>query len=248
MGTKRHVVFLHGFLSSPDMWGNITSQISKRNLELHFPCLPGHAGRPMPERVSIDEWVADILQQLPLSSGDSAFFIGHSMGGYVISRLAAKYPSLVRGVCLFHSKAGEDSTPKKEIRNRAIEVVQHNRELYVRGMISSLFAEASRTKLSDAIEHHIDLAGSVSTEVIIASQKVMRDRPDNVDSLRNRPFPLYYFLGEEDTALPLNEIREELEMLPGNTSRIVHDCAHMGHLENPLEAGSFIQRILRADE
>lgn len=247
MRTRRHVVFLHGFLEEPDMWDPILGYLSKRELQLHFPKLPGHAQRPLPSAYTMDAWVSDVLSQLPFKEGENAFFIGHSMGGYLLSRLAALHPAMVRGLCLFHSRGGQDSEEKKANRLRAIEAAKENQALYVRGMISSLFADAHRDRLYDAIEAQIQMAQALPLETIIASQTVMHGRPDNIQSLRDRHYPLYYFLGEKDQAVKQEDVQEELNSLPGHTAYIAHDCGHMAHLENPKEAGAFIQRILRAD-
>jgi pimeloyl-ACP methyl ester carboxylesterase len=229
------------------MWDPILGHLSKSKLQLHFPKLPGHAGRALPSTFTMDEWVKDVLAQLPFSVEENAFFIGHSMGGYLLSRLAVTHPHLVRGLCLFHSRGGTDTEEKRANRLRAIEAAKENQAVYVRGMITSLFADEHRMRLHDAIEAQIKMAKSLPLETIVASQTVMHGRPDNIAALRDRHFPLYYFLGEKDQAVKLEEVSEELHSLPGHTAHIAHDCGHMAHLENPKEAGAFIQRILKAD-
>jgi len=247
MRNKRHVVFLHGFLGSPEMWKPIVDLLSKNQLHLHFPRLPGHDRRPLPANWHMDLWVDDVMEQLPLASREDAFFIGHSMGGYVLSRLAVRFPDKVRGLCLFHSRVAPDSEEKKDIRLRAMDAIRENSGRYVHGMVHSLFAEKHRIPLKREIDSMVEYGRGLPDNVLLASQQVMRERPDNTVDLQSRHFPLYYLLGEEDTALPPAILEEELGSLPGHTARIITDCAHMSHLEKPREAGSFIRRILQAD-
>jgi len=248
MSKNRHVVFLHGFLEAPSMWNSILGQLSKANLTLHFPKLPGHDSHTLPETWSMNAWVNDILKQLKLSEGENAFFIGHSMGGYVLSQLAMQHPEKVRGLCLFHSRAGLDSEEKRANRLRAIDAAKESQSLYVRGMITGLFDAHNREKLHAEIETQIAYAQALPLPAIEASLMVMRDRPDAVEGLQLRHFPLYYFLGENDAAVRLEDMTEELTALPGHTAHIAHQTGHMGHLESPREAGAFIQRVLKADE
>jgi len=52
--SKKHLVFLHGFLENASMWNSILGRISKSNLQLHFPEIPGHGLRhQLPEAIMI---------------------------------------------------------------------------------------------------------------------------------------------------------------------------------------------------
>jgi pimeloyl-ACP methyl ester carboxylesterase len=148
---------------------------------------------------------------------------------------------------LFHSKAGADNKEKIADRLRAIEAARQNKELYVRTMITNIFGEARRDKCAEAIETMVVNARGLSFETIEAAQQVMISRPDNIDALKKRNFPLYYFLGDLDTSLPIEIMRNEISQLPGAVAHIASGIGHMGHIECTSEAVEFIQRILRAD-
>lgn len=249
MAEKKRLVFIHGFLEHAGMWNAIISGISKKNYVLNTPELPGHGKNlSIPERHHASVWCKNILEQLNLGADENVFIIGHSMGGYLASSLVEMIGHQVSGLCLFHSKAGADHEQKIEDRNRAIDAAKANKELYVRTMINGIFYEKTRTIHQPEIEKQISYAQQLSVESIVASQEVMISRPDQIEFLKRRNFPLFYFLGENDTSIPLDIIQNEIRNLPGALAHIEPGIGHMGHIEATKSAIAFIQRILHTDQ
>lgn len=248
MAEKKRLVFIHGFLENAGMWQSIISGISKKNYIVNTPELPGHGNNPNLPTVHVAEaWCENIIQQLNLSSDERVFVVGHSMGGYLASTLVGMINDQVSGLCLFHSKGGADLEQKREERLRAIEAAKSNKELYVRTMINNIFFEGTRSSHQSHIEKQIDYAKSLSLETIIASQEVMISRPDNINRLQERGFPLFYFLGELDTSLPIGMMMDEVSQLPGALVHVEPGIGHMGHIEATKSVIGFIQRILHTD-
>ncbi len=246
--SKRHVIFIHGFLENASMWKHITSKLSKKSLGIHTPELAGHGTRPqLIGQPSILDFAKDILLQIERNEDEKVIVIGHSMGGYVALEVCKLLGKEVSALCLLHSTARADDEEKKLARQRAVEAVQHNQSLYSRTMIASLFAESKKNQLRDSIERNIADANAMELKAITSSLMAMRNRPDNIDLLQQRSFPLYYFLGEEDARIPLSEMKEELQQLQGAVAEIAQSTGHMGHLECPQQVINFIQRIMRAD-
>jgi len=61
------------------------------------PNLIGHGGRPVPERFSIPEFAADVVEWLDREGIDRTFITGYSIGGYIALYLARHHPARVRG-------------------------------------------------------------------------------------------------------------------------------------------------------
>ncbi len=245
--SKNHIVFLHGFLENSSMWKPVLNRISKTPFEIHLPELPGHGNRaPLPAGARIEDFADDVLSQLPLEKSESVIFIGHSMGGYVACNIARRYPQKIKALCLFHSKAGCDDAEKKAARDRAVAAAEENKALYLRTMISGLFSSNSREKLHDTIESMIEEAKQMEVAAIQNALMAMKRREDEVETLINRDFPLFYFLGDQDPSLPMHVMESELQRLPGAAYLVVPGIGHMGHFENTSISGEFIQRILRS--
>lgn len=240
------LVLLHGFLEDRTMWEPITSLLSLRRVRVDTPELPGHGERhALLAEISAEAYAHDVVQQLALNDDETFFLIGHSMGGYIASSIAALYPQRIAGMLLFHSKAGADDAQKKADRLRAIEAVQQNKALYVRTMITNTFHPDNRERLKNRIDKLVERAVKMDAEAIAAAQRVMIDRPDRVAAMQQRAFPLFYYLGADDTSIPLHVALQEIEQLPGAMYHITSEAAHMGQWESAQDAAQFIQRIIR---
>jgi pimeloyl-ACP methyl ester carboxylesterase len=247
MSNKR-LIFIHGFLETASMWKPILPHLSKSAYALQLPELPGHGNNSfIPEEKTAEAYCKNLIDQLSLSDNDSLFIVAHSMGGYLSATLATMIPNQISGLCLFHSKAGADSEQKIQDRKNAIEAAKGNKNLYVRTMITNIFFENNRERCKEEIEKQIIEAQGLSIEAITSAQQVMINRKDRVQDLRNRNFPLYYFLGDKDTSIPLDVALNEIEQLPGAVAHISQNTGHMGHIENKRDVVEFLQRIMRAD-
>jgi pimeloyl-ACP methyl ester carboxylesterase len=244
----KHLILIHGFLEDASMWNYILPHLSKKDFVISMPELPGHGkNTQLPTEITTASYCQNILNQLSLHPDDEAIMIGHSMGGYLAASLSMMMPCKLRALCLFHSKAGADSEQKKADRKRAIDAAGENKSLYVRTMINGIFGESNRETNHAAIEKQIEYANTLSVDTIQAAQQVMLTRPDQIDQMKNRNFSLYYFLGEQDTSIPLEIVRSELNQLPGAVAHIAEGIGHMGHIERTREASDFLQRMLRAE-
>ena len=68
------------------------------------PNLPGHGGRPLPERLSIAGNAADVIELLDREGIDRAVFVGYSLGGYTSLYLARHHPARTLGACAMATK------------------------------------------------------------------------------------------------------------------------------------------------
>lgn len=229
------------------MWQPVLDRVSKSGYRIHLPELPGHGkNTTLPAAYTMDEWVENIMSQLDIPADEPFIFIGHSMGGYVGASLAMRYGQRIKAFCAFHSRIGDDPEEKKENRLRAIEAAKENRERYIRMMVSGIFHPQFHVHHQDKIDKQIDIALSVNIDTIEASHTVMRGRPNAIAAFQERNFPLFYFLGDHDSALPKEIMDEEIAQLPGAAVLFAHQTGHMGYIECPHVAGEFIQRMLRS--
>ncbi|MDQ3028312.1 MAG: alpha/beta fold hydrolase [Pseudomonadota bacterium] len=74
------------------------------------PDLPGHGGRPIPERLSIEGVATDVIALLEREGLERAFFVGYSLGGYAALYLARHHPSRTLGACAIATKLALDAT------------------------------------------------------------------------------------------------------------------------------------------
>ncbi len=108
-----NLLLLHGALGSRRQLDELAGLVGTTwNIESHN--LPGHGGRPLPQKYMIDHFVEDTAEFIRNKSGGQTSIFGFSMGGYVALELARKYPELVGKVATLGTKF--DWTPESADR------------------------------------------------------------------------------------------------------------------------------------
>jgi pimeloyl-ACP methyl ester carboxylesterase len=161
-----------------------------------------------------------------------AFFVGHSMGGYVALALAELYPETIKGLALLNSTTRADSEERKKNRDRAIVAVKQNYTNFIRLSITNLFSENNRERLISEIENVKIAALETPIQGIVASLEGMKIRKDREVLLHFAPFPVLLILGQQDPVLNYEETKEQIENTP--TQLVSFPDGHMSHIENAV--------------
>jgi pimeloyl-ACP methyl ester carboxylesterase len=247
-GKGRVVVFLHGFLESLEMWqyyNHLPKYVRKICIDL-----PGHGKSENFGYFHSMELMAESVRAvLKKERIRRVIIVGHSMGGYVGLAFAELYPDIVKGLMLYFSSASADNEEKKENRNRAIELVEQNRQSFVRNSIPLLFAEHNRKKYQKSISTLIKRANEMGVQNIIAAIGGMRDRSDREIVIKFAPFPVAFVLGDLDPVLPVEQVKKQALLPENSRMTILEKTGHMGFIENKKESflavKSFVNEIYR---
>ncbi|KJD31668.1 alpha/beta hydrolase [Tamlana nanhaiensis] len=239
------LVLLHGFLEHSGMWQPFISSLSKTHRVVCID-LPGHGKTDCFGYVHTMEFMAEVvyavLKELHVFK---AHFIGHSMGGYVALAFAEKWPELVSGLCLMNSTAEEDSIERKQNRDRAIEAVKTNHELFIRMAIANLFWPKNRTLYAAQIKETITEALKTPLQGIIAALEGMKARPDRQHVLKVAKFKTLIIAGEKDPVLFYKSLLRQAEL--NNCAIVSFPDGHMSYIENSQAflktAMHFIEKI-----
>lgn len=236
------IVLLHGFLESSPMWESLIPKISENNMVISVD-FPGMGKSGVISEIHSMELMADavisILDHLEINS---ATFIGHSMGGYVVLAITEKYEKNVEKIVLLNSTSVGDSEEKKEIRNRAVRLVEKNRKAFIRMAIGNWAGENSRELFASEIENLKNQAYLFPIKGITAALKGMRDREDRTNVLTKFPGPKFMLLGEDDPIIPLQE-NIELAEKAGVDVKVIKG-GHMSTIENKVALENFVQSVL----
>jgi pimeloyl-ACP methyl ester carboxylesterase len=231
-GNGRTVVFLHGFLESMEMWKYYTSHLPKHIRTICID-LPGHGKSDNFGYNHSMGMMAECVHAVLKKEGvRKIVLVGHSMGGYAALAFAELYPDIIKGLVMFFSSATSDSEQKRFNRNRAIKLVEQNKDSFVRNSIPLLFAEKNRIKYKKSISTLIKRANHMGVQSIIASLGGMRDRSDREIILRFAPFPVKYIVGELDPVLPMNQLIEQSKLPEKAYLTVLKNTGHMGFIEN----------------
>lgn len=230
------LVFLHGFCESKEVWESCHEQLSNDYNVVSLD-LPGYGkSEPIPN-LSIKLMADAVHLTLANLEIKNYILIGHSMGGYVALALAEKYPSVVQGLCLFHSSAYADNEEKKMQRNKTIKYLEENGvESFIKPFVPPLFAPQNRVRCDLAIQKLVDIGLNVPLQVIENCAAAMRDRPDTTLVLKDSKYPVLFIAGDLDATIKLESI-EALSKLPSKSKLVVlKNTAHQGIFESEVES------------
>lgn len=94
------VVAVHGITSNGRSWGPV-ARVLRSRAELVAVDLRGRGGsRELPEPYGIDQHVADLVAVADHLELDRSVFVGHSLGAYIVARLAEHHPERTEAVVL----------------------------------------------------------------------------------------------------------------------------------------------------
>lgn len=240
------LVLLHGFLETQEIWNSFSKFFSDR-FKVICPDLPGHGKSESFGYVhTMEEMAGAVHAVLKKQRIRKCVIVGHSMGGYVALAFAELFPDMVRGLCIFHSSAEQDSKQKKEDRDRTIELVKNKKAKLINELIPGLFAESNRERLSAAIEKLKSSAKELEPRGIIAALAGMRDRPSREMLVKFAPFPILYIIGKKDPVFDWEVLQRQAQLNSNAQTLLLDEAGHMGFLEAPEEVlpvlRSFVSR------
>lgn len=216
------LVLLHGFLEDSGIWTELVPALTA-TLRVVTIDLPGHGKSGHTSAISSMEYMADTVKAVTGHLGIGTFhLIGHSMGGYVCLAMLQLYPEKIKSLVLLNSTTVADSDQRKLNRDRALLLLDRNKERYLKATISSLFPEGSQGTYSETITTLKERALEFPVSGITAAIRGMRDRVDRTDVLRNFKGSKHFICGEDDPVVPLIDSKtvslathSELKILKG---------------------------------
>ena len=242
-GNGKPVVLVHGFLENQKIWEFLP--LEQSGYQSILIDLPGHGLSKSEFVLHSMEYMADeIVKVLDKEEISEAFFIGHSMGGYVILALIEKYPEKVKGLSMFFSSTFADSEDKKVQRLRAVDSAQNNLDAFINIGVPNLFNPNLLQDLQDEIEIAKTLAKEASLQGITAAILGMRERPDRTDVLKNTGIPVQMINGTFDSAVNTELLRSTFTGY-NHISYKELPIGHMGHLEAPESCKKLILQFLQ---
>lgn len=241
-GQGSAVVLLHGFLESSTMWHFIIPQLSEKHTVINIDLL-GHGNSESVGYIhTIEEMRDQVKAVLDAENINSATFIGHSMGGYVVLAFAEKYNDRVEKLVLLNSSSVADSKERKENRDRAIALVKKNKDTFLSMTLSNLFAEKNREKLAKEIQELKKEAFKMTAQGIIASIEGMKIRKNRTPVLQKFSKPKYIITAIEDPIIPIDDVQKLAEKTGSTLHKI--QGGHMSTIETPEELAEIIKEII----
>lgn len=230
IGEGPPLLFLHGFLEDSTMWKDLYGSFTDH--QKIYIDLPGHGKSPVYDLSEYSmsfmaQSVVSILNKLEI---DEPIVIGHSMGGYVGLELLKIYK--LRKLVLFNSNFWADEEERVQNRNRVIQVVQKNKQLFLREAIANLFF-VRNNKIDQIIDQLVSKAQMMNKEEIIKTTIGLRDRLEHKQTVEEFHSIVHIIQAENDPIIPLKRMQENLQTCTKKPEfYLIQNSGHMSVWEN----------------
>ena len=132
-GVGQPIVMLHGFATSHKYWNKVLSHIPQDKFQIRTPDMLGfgQSHKPNESNYSVDEHVEILVSSVLRDSDEPVILVGHSMGAMVATRIAKRYPQLVKKLVLVNMPLFAD-------RRQASQAILRNLPLLHRAYVSPI--------------------------------------------------------------------------------------------------------------
>jgi pimeloyl-ACP methyl ester carboxylesterase len=243
VGDGPDVVLLHPFPLNRHSWDSVVGQLSTR-YRLILPDLRAHGESELGEGpVTMQKLAADLSRLCRKERISKAFFVGVSVGGYLLFEFWHRYRDQVAALVLANTRPRAETSEGKANRLQlADRVLREGTAGFLGEMLSNrqLLSRTTRTNRPDIIDAALMMMQSMSAEDIAEVQRGMAERPDSVATLATINVPTLLIAGDEDS-IPLSEFELMRQHISGSRLQVISHAGHYAALEKPAEFGALLR-------
>ncbi|MCS7235309.1 MAG: alpha/beta hydrolase [Armatimonadota bacterium] len=241
------VLLLHGFPLSSELWEDVAVRLEDR-CQVVAPDLRGHGDSDAPPGpYSMDALAEDVVGLVDALGLDRFVLGGHSMGGYVAFRVAARWPQRLLGLVLVATRAEPDTEEARARRRQGIERIRREGgQAFVQDFLPNLVGEHTRTHRPEVLARAWELARRVPDHVLVACLEGMMARPDSRPLLQSLDLPALVVAGEQDGVVPLASAQAMAEALARGRLVVAAGAGHLPTMEAPEVVASALADFLAA--
>lgn len=197
--------------------------------------LPGHGKSEMPEgEYTVYRYAEDIIDVLVAEKVEKAYWIGHSMGGYItLAAIEKQYSKIEKAVLLYSSDSADTPEAIDKRTKQQEEIEENGTGSFVDGIIHNFLAPDAKT---EDVLFAKEVAYEAKEEGLVAALGAMKSRPSQKDLVDTLPIPILVIEGEQDKAVtPITTSNPNVEKVSTNT----------GHLGMVEDAQTVAREIIR---
>lgn len=247
IGNGKTVLLLHGFGEDSRVYDALLPHLPA-GYRYILPDLPGSGTSPLQPRISnsIDAMATAMLALMQAIPASPFTVLGHSMGGYIALAMMEQQPAAINGLGLIHSTAYADSETKKDIRRKAIAFIQENgAAAFLKTAIPGLFAPSFVEKSAPVVADLVAKGNDFSAAALQAYYEAMIARPDRTEVLRRSQVPILFLIGDEDKAVPIQDVLQQVYLPEQSMVHIMRGIGHMGMLEDTKATANHLASFLQ---
>lgn len=228
------IVFLHGWLMSPQMWALAMEALKGKARCIAF-WQPGHGKTSaLGSDATMEQWADWVIQTLDELNIKTCVLAGHSMGGMVTMNAALKYPDRIKGIVLVSTQDSSWDDEKREGFQQAVDMVAVSwgpemAQLAADLLLGEKFLKSQPAWLGSWIN---EVAGYDLSGIANLSKPICY-RPDVSDRLKEINIPALVVHGTVDKAIEMSVAREMASRISGAAFVEMPGAAHCPPLEVP---------------
>ncbi len=241
------LVLLHGFPLSSHMWEPVLPALAEVARVITVD-LRGFGNSDAPAAgYTMDALAEDILALAEVLGLARFALAGHSMGGYVAFRVAARASQRLAALILVDSRAEADDEAGRRRREQAIgDILAGGRDEFLDHFLPKLVSAETRQRWPRLLQELRAMAQGVGDHVLVGCLAGMRERPDSRPLLPSLTMPVLAMVGEEDDLTPVACARTMAETAPGGSLAIIPGAGHTPPVERPVATAEAVVAFLRS--
>jgi len=240
---KQVIIILHGWGSSSEHWIPVKNILERGGYQVFVPDLPGFGENPPPSKPwEIDdyvEWVKEFCEKQNLSQ---IFLIGHSFGGGITSKFAAKYPKKVSLLVLIAPAI----VRQKKLKQYIYFVLSKIGKLIFSLPILSFLQPLAKKLLYRflGVSDYYKLFIKKEPNMKETFKKIIKeDLQKFLPQIKSKTLVIW---GEKDKITPLNDAYLVHKGIPDSDLKIIPEVGHIPYSQVPEKLAEIILRFLRS--
>lgn len=232
-GQGEVLVLIHGFLGSIHIFDKVIEPL-EQNFDVIAIDLPGHGESEVKaDAYTMADYANLIVEVLLHEDVHEAYWLGHSMGGYItLAALAGEMTSIKKVVLAYSSDSPDDSEAIAKRKKQQEEIKATGAGPFIDGIIHNFLAPDAKT---EDILYAKEVANEANDDGLILALDAMTTREDQRTFVANTNTPILVIEGEQDKAVkPV--VTENLHV-----QKVTTNTGHLGMLEEP---NAFVKAVL----
>lgn len=258
--TRQHLLFIHGLGSSADRWLDIPDALS---LYFHTVAidLPGFGGSDKPSDMNytieaFSDIVREFIDKIKIPEEDrgnnkarTTTLVGHSLGGYVASRIAATDNSNFLNKLVLVDSSGNLEKPTPLLDEYLDAAINPSKEK-VRGVFEQMVANP--LLISDVLVHgfidRINRPGSkYAFESSLRNSANTQIGINNLNRISEKGIPTLILWGMHDKVIPTQHSQIFKEAIKGSTVTLIPNTGHAPFTEKPALVCEYLHKFLSSE-
>ena len=231
------LLLLHGIGGSSKTWEEQYRAFAGSHRVIGWDA-PGFGGSDPTPEPGADRWADEAMGLLDRLGIDTAFLLGHSMGGIIAPRVAARHAGRIEKLVLSGTRAGFVGALGFEERQREFDTLAPEERGRVRA--ASMAAPGASPEV---LARLAGIASEVTREAFTGGVAVL-NRTDNRDILKALDIPALVLCGMQDGIAPPERGEEIAALLADVRITCFEGAGHAAYAEKPEEYNARLAEFL----